>query len=96
MVAQIVRFRSGLTEDEVLERYRSRAHRYRELGGLVQKYYLRYATGEHGAVYLWRSEEDLRAFRNSELGRSISDAYRVEGTTEPLTGEVVMTLRDAP
>lgn len=94
MIAQIVRFRSGLSEDEVLERYRSRAPTYRQLDGLVQKYYLRYATGEHGAVYLWRSEADLRAFRESELGKSIASTYQVEGTAQSLVGEVVLSLRD--
>lgn len=94
MIAQIVRFRSGLSGDEVLELYRSRAPNYRGIEGLVQKYYLRYDTGEHGAVYLWRSEADLRAFRASELGKSIASTYRVQGTTESVTGEVVFSLRD--
>ena len=76
MIAQIVRFRSSLTENEVLELYRSRAPSYRKLEGLIQKHYLRYSTGEYGAVYLWRSEEDLRKFRESELGKSIATTYK--------------------
>jgi len=94
MFAQIVRFRSGLSDDEVLELYRSRAPRYRELDGLVQKYYLRYSTGEHGAVYLWRSEADLRRFRESELGKTIAQTYQIREPEEPVTGEVVMSLRE--
>lgn len=94
MIAQIVKFRSGLSGEEVLDLYRKRAPSYRQLEGLVEKYYLRYATGEHGAVYLWRSEDDLRRFRESELGRTISTAYQVQGETESVTGEVVMALRD--
>lgn len=94
MIAQIVKFRSGLTGDEVLELYQSRAPRYRKLQGLLQKYYLRYASGEHGAVYLWRSEADLQQFRESELGKTIATAYQVRGEPESVTGEVVMALWD--
>jgi len=96
MIAQIVKFRSGLSGDDVLELYRSRASRYRAFDGLVQKYYLRYASGEHGAVYLWRSEADLERFRDSELGKTIAETYRVQGEPESVTGEVVMALRDEP
>jgi hypothetical protein len=46
----------------------------------VQKYYLRFPeTGEHGGVYLWASRASFDAFRESELARTIPDAYRVEG-----------------
>lgn len=96
MVAQIVKFRSGLTPDDALELYRSRAPRYRALDGLVQKYYLRYSTGELGAVYLWRSEADLSRFRESELGKTIAETYQIQGQAESVTGDVVMALREEP
>jgi hypothetical protein len=74
--------------------YAERANRYRALPGLIDKYYLRFdATGEHGAVYLWRSPEALAEFRESELARSIPDAYQVVGTPEVITATVVMQLR---
>jgi heme-degrading monooxygenase HmoA len=93
MIVQIVRFQSGLTDEEVLATYEARAPRYRALPGLVQKYYLRFpATGEHGAVYLWESESAMREFRDSELGRTIREAYAVRGEPDVRVGEVVMTL----
>lgn len=94
MIVQIVRFRSGLSEDEVLRTYEGRAPRYRALEGLGQKLYLRFPeTGEHGAIYLWESEEALARFHESELYRTIPSAYDVRGEPDVRTAEVVMTLR---
>ena len=60
MLAQIVRFNSALSDAEILETYASRASRYEELEGLIQKYYMRFpATGEYGAVYLWESAQRI-------------------------------------
>ncbi|MEJ2697341.1 MAG: hypothetical protein P8013_11910 [Candidatus Sulfobium sp.] len=96
MIIQIVRFKSGLSDEEVVTTYEARAPRYRALKGLKQKYYLRFpGTGEHGAVYVWESEADLEEFRESELGRTISTAYKVQGSADVHTAEVVMTLRPA-
>jgi heme-degrading monooxygenase HmoA len=93
MIVQTVRFRSGLSDAQVLAMYEARAPRYRALRGLVQKFYLRFVeTGEHGAVYLWESEATLQAFRESDLGRTIGSAYRVEGTPDVRTADLVMTL----
>jgi len=94
MILQIVRFRSGLPDDKVRENYRERSSRYREVKGLLQKYYLRYPeTGEHGAVYVWASEEALKDFRASDLGRSIADTYKIEGEKAVENAEVLLTLR---
>lgn len=94
MIVQIVRFESRLKDKDVLATYEARAPRYRALPGLLQKYYLRFPeTGEHGAVYLWESESALKAFRDSELARTIPDAYAVRGEPEIRIAELVMTLR---
>ncbi len=95
MIIQIVRFKSGLTKEQVLEKYNARAPRYRELKSLKQKYYLRYPeTGEYGAVYVWEKESDLKEFRESELGQTISASYKIQGDPEVLIAEVVMTLHE--
>jgi heme-degrading monooxygenase HmoA len=94
MIVQIVRFKSGLSDEEVLETYKARAPQYRDLKDLKQKYYLRYPdTGEHGAVFLWESEAALKEFHESELGRTISSAYKIQGSSDVTTAELVMTLR---
>ena len=94
MIVQIVRFKSGLSDEEVVEMYEARAGRYREVPGLIQKIYLRYPkTGEQGAVFLWASEEDAEEFRETDLGQTISSAYLVQGSPDIETAEVVMLLR---
>lgn len=94
MIIQIVRFKSGLPDEKVLEMYEARSPQYRALAGLRQKYYLRFPeTGEHGAVYLWESEADIKAFRQSELGQTISSAYQIKGASQSELAELVMMLR---
>lgn len=94
MVVQIVRFKSGLSEDAVRKRFEERAPRFRALKGLTQKYYLRFAeSGEHGAVYVWESQAALKEFTESELRRTIVNAYRVQGAPSVETAEVAMVLR---
>jgi len=93
MIAQIVRFKSGLSDEQVFRMYEARAPRYRSLRGLRQKYYLKFPeTGEHGAVYLWESEAALKEFRKSELGRTISTTYRIQGASDVRLAEVLLTL----
>lgn len=95
MIVQIVRFKSGLTEEQVIQKYNSRAPRYREMNGLIQKYYLKYPeTGEYGAVYLWKSESALKEFQQSDLGQTIASSYEIQGDPEVRMAEVVMTLHD--
>jgi heme-degrading monooxygenase HmoA len=94
MIVQLVRFKSGLSDANVIETYQARAPRYRALKGLIQKYYLRFpTTGEYGAVYVWESEEAMKEFRESELGRTISTAYQVQGAADAETAEVALVLR---
>ncbi|MGD2046774.1 MAG: hypothetical protein PVJ80_18030 [Gemmatimonadota bacterium] len=95
MIIQIVRFESRLPDDEVHRVYKERAPRYRALPDLGQKYYLRFTeTGEHGAVYVWDSEEALSDFHESDLYRTIPEAYEVRGTPDVQDADVVMTLRE--
>ena len=95
MVVQIVRFKSGLSDEQVRQNYEERAPRYRAQEGLIQKYYLKFPeTGEHGAVYIWESAAALKDFSESDLRRTILTAYRVQGTPQVSTAEVVMTLHN--
>jgi len=94
MIVQIVHFKSVLSDEDVLKKYEERAVRYREIKGLLQKYYLKYRdSDEHGAVYVWKTEEDLQAVRQSELYRTIPDVYKVRGESDFEVADVVMLLR---
>ncbi len=94
MVIEFVKFKSGLSDEQVRRVMEERAPQYRAIAGLVQKYYVRDPqTGEFGGIYLWDSEESRRAFRESELARTISSAYQSVGPAHVETLEVLFPLR---
>lgn len=93
MIVQIVRFRSALDGDQVVATYQARAPRYREVPGLLNKYYLAYPTGEHGAVYVWDSRHSMEVFGQGDLARTIPDAYQVRGEPQVEVAEVQLVLR---
>lgn len=71
-----VRIKSGLDPEEFDRRLLERRPRFREVPGLVQKVYGRDgATGDVCGIYFFESDEALAAFRDSELARTIADAY---------------------
>ena len=95
MILQIVKLRTDLSEGELLEIAHERAPQFRGIPGLVQKYYVRRGgPGEFAGVYLWDSPESLAAFRESDLAKSIPEAYRVAEPPEIEIGEVLFPLRD--
>ena len=70
-------FKSTLRKDEVLKKFQERAYRYREVKGLLQKYYIHdESSSEFGGVYIFDSKENLEAFRNSDLAKSIGETYK--------------------
>jgi Putative mono-oxygenase ydhR len=71
-----VRIKSGLDAQEFERRLVERRPRFREVPGLVQKIYGRdEATGDVCGIYFFESEEQLAAFRETELARTIPAAY---------------------
>jgi heme-degrading monooxygenase HmoA len=95
MILQIVKLRTGLTDEELLRIARERAPRFRALPGLLQKYYVRRGgPGEFAGVYLWDSRASMEAFRESQLARSIPEAYQVVEPPVVEVGEVLFPLRD--
>jgi heme-degrading monooxygenase HmoA len=94
MIVSLVRFTSSLSDDAVQATFEERADRYRGVPGLVEKVYLRFRdTGEFGAVYVWASEEDMLRFRETDLARTIPDAYRVEGTPQSEVADVCLVVQ---
>ena len=98
MIVQFVKYRTGLSEQEALETISKRAARYEALPGLLQKVYIREQdTGEYGGIYFWKDEEAMKEFRESDLARTIKDAYQVDGDARVELFEVVSVLRaEAP
>lgn len=94
MIIRLVKFKSSLSDPEVLKLYVQRAPQYRELPGLLQKYYIKNnQTDEHGAVYLWDSLQSMEEFQQSGLSRSIPEAYRIIGQPRIEVLDLVYTLR---
>ena len=95
MIIRLVKFKSALSDSEVLNLYDQRAPQYRKLRGLIQKYYIKdKQTGEHGAVYLWDSMQAMEEFQQSELSRSIPETYKIIGQPRMEVIDVVYTLRE--
>ena len=93
-IVMTVKFRSRLPADEMRRRYQERMPEFRQLPGLVQKYYLYDATSdEWGGFYLWDSQESLDAYLASDLRKSIPETYQVVGTPRVETARVIDALR---
>jgi hypothetical protein len=79
MVIHFVRITSSLAQEEVRRIMVERAPRFREVPGLLQKYYGHEpSSGAFCGCYIFDSEESRQAFRQSELARTIPGAYQAE------------------
>lgn len=71
-----VRVKSNLDAKELDRRINERRPRFLDVPGLTQKIYGRdEATGEVCGIYFFENKEALVAFRESELAKTIPDAY---------------------
>lgn len=94
-LALLVKFKSPLSIDEVMEIVHSRIDEFRALSGLRQKFYLQDAvTGEYGGLYLWESPEALSEYRESELRATIGEAYQTIGEPRVEVFNVLELLRE--
>lgn len=94
MIIQTIKFRSRLSEEEVMRIAREREPQFKAIPGLIQKYYVKpEKDGYFGGIYVWDSIESLNAYRVSDLARSIPDAYGVIGAPEIETMDVLFQLR---
>lgn len=95
MIIQLTKFKSTLSDEEADRVMRERAPLFREVAGLLQKYYLKdEKSGERGAVYIWKSEAAMLAFRQTELAHSLNEAYQLEGEKRVEVFDLALTLRD--
>jgi heme-degrading monooxygenase HmoA len=95
MIIQLTKFKSTLSDEEADRVMHERSPGFREVAGLVQKYYIKdEKTGERGAVYIWESEAAMLAFRQTDLAQSLSEAYQIEGQRHAEIFDVAHVLRD--
>jgi heme-degrading monooxygenase HmoA len=86
--------KSKLSKEELDRRYKERMPQFRDVPGLVQKYYsYDEATQEWAGIYLWESEAALAAYLESDLKNSISEAYELTAPPKILRLPVIDVLR---
>ena len=93
-VVLLVRLRSPLPADDLKRRYTERMPEFRDVPGLLQKYYTyNKSTNEWGGLYVWDSEESLQGYLESDLRKTIASAYEAEGAPRIERLEIVDVLR---
>lgn len=94
MIILSVKIKSSLPYDDVMRIMHERAPEFRAIPGLIQKYYgHEKATGEYTGVYIWDSIESLKEFRESELAKTIAQAYEATEPPRIEVFEVALVLR---
>jgi len=74
----VVKFRSGLDNEELINVCQQDLELFRSVPGLIQKYYIAEEfTGAISGFYIFESAEDRNKFWNSELAASIPARYGV-------------------
>ena len=86
-IVQMVRIRTKLSEEELLKIAHEREPQFKAIPGIIQKYYVKLdGEGHYGGIYIWDSAESLAAFKESELAKTIAQAYQA---IEPPSVEIV-------
>ena len=93
MIVQLVRYGTKLTYDEVMERFEGRSDGYREVPGLLQKYYVHYSEADqYGGVYIWESAEALQRWRETNLAGTLAETYQVTDGPTSEVADVMLVL----
>lgn len=96
MEVVFVAFESALSDEKLEETLRSRAEKFRDVEGLVQKFYLQdRERGRVGGFYIFDSEASRDAFFESDLRATIGDAYAVTGEPDVSLFHLLFPLREA-
>ena len=95
-VVLFVRIKSDLAFAELERRLLERRPSFLEVPGLVQKIYgYDPASGDACGIYFFESREALAAFRETDLAKSIPDAYEATDVRREAF-EVLFPLRPEP
>jgi hypothetical protein len=93
MVTAIVQFKLPrfMTREKGEEVFSTTAPKYREIPGLIRKYYLLSQDGlTAGGVYLWRSREHAQQLYTQEWRQFILEKYGAEPMVEYFETPVVV------
>jgi len=93
MITALVQFKLSepLTRDKAKEVFSSTAPKYREVHGLIRKYYLLSEDGgTAGGVYLWKSRKDAEQLYNDDWKEFIMEKYGSEPSVTYFESPVVV------
>ena len=93
MITAFVQFKlpEPLTRDKAKEVFSSTAPKYREVHGLIRKYYLLSEDGgTAGGVYLWKSRKDAEQLYNDDWKEFIMEKYCSEPSVTYFESPVVV------
>ena len=95
MIIQVIKLRSSLTEEQLLDKAKEREPQFRAIPGLLQKYYVKLSGGgRYGGVYVWDSQASLDEFRKSDLAAGIPAAYQLLEPPDIEIMDVLFQLRE--
>jgi hypothetical protein len=93
MITALVQFKlpQAITLEKARDAFSGTAPRYRDVPGLIRKYYvLTEDGGTAGGVYLWKSREDAERLYTDEWKAFIRDKYGAEPTVTYFASPVVV------
>jgi len=93
MITALVQFKllEPLTRDKAKEVFSSTAPKYREVHGLIRKYYLLSEDGgTAGGVYLWKSRKNAEQLYNDDWKEFIMEKYGSEPSVTYFESPVVV------
>lgn len=93
MITAVVRFKlpQPVTTEKAREIFASTAPKYRDVEGLIRKYYLLSEDGgTAGGVYLWESREYAERLYTKDWRKFIKDKYDAEPSIEFFATPVIV------
>ena len=96
MIAHRVKFRSNLDRETLWKVAREREPEYRKVPGLLQKFYIEMNEPDtYCGFMIWESKAALEAFLQTDLSRTVGQAYQVNGAPQVEIGNVEILLNDS-
>ena len=93
MMTALVQFKlpQPVTRTKAQELFAGTAPKYREISGLIRKYYLLSEDGgTAGGIYLWKSKKDAEALYTKEWMNFIRERYGAEPSVTYFESPVVV------
>ena len=93
MITALVQFKlpQPVTREKAREIFSGTAPKYREVPGLIRKYYVLSQDGTSaGGVYLWKSRADAEKLYNADWRKFIQERYGAEPSVTYFESPVVV------